>query len=165
VARGDDGTVFHCPYAQEAAMPPQTFPSPGSALIRRSIDLRRLYRCAAAGAEPGLRLVLGENVQTLELVIADLQAQLRASQGKACVHGSWRGAARRRATSWLVRVAARRDSAWLRVLAHHERALLHAFEQAIARAPATSTLVLRRQLPRLRGIHSDMDSLSGIARY
>ncbi|NMW25644.1 hypothetical protein HFP05_15145, partial [Rhodanobacter denitrificans] len=55
--------------------------------------------------------------------------------------------------------------AWIRVLAHGESALLHRFEQAIATAPAESALVLRRQLPRLRGIHLDMHSLAGTARY
>jgi hypothetical protein len=43
--------------------------------------------------------------------------------------------------------------------------LLHAFEQAIAEAPAESALALRRQLPRLHGIHLDMHSLAGSARY
>lgn len=146
-------------------MPPQVPSSSFNALIRRSIDLRRLYRCAASSCEPGLRLVLGENAQTLELVIADLQAQLRVCNGKTCVHGSWRGAARRHATGWLVRVTSHRDNVWLRALGHHESELLHAFERAITHAPAESALVFRRQLPRLRGIHSDMDSLSGIARY
>jgi uncharacterized protein (TIGR02284 family) len=134
-------------------------------LIRRSIDLRRLYRHAAASCEPGLRMVLGENAQTLDLLIADLQAQLRACGGKPYEHGSWRGAARRYAAGWLVHTAARRDSAWIRALGHHESALLQAFEQAIAALPAESALVLRRQLPRLRGIHLDMGSLAGSARY
>jgi uncharacterized protein (TIGR02284 family) len=146
-------------------MPPHVPQSTYNALIRRSIDLRRLYRRAATSSEPGLRLVLGENVQTLDLLIADLQAQLRSSGAGPCASGSWRGAARRRATGWLVRLAARRDSVWIRALAHHESALLHAFEQAIAEAPAQSALVLRRQLPRLHGIHLDMHSLSGTAHY
>jgi uncharacterized protein (TIGR02284 family) len=136
-----------------------------NALIRRSIDLRRLYRHAAASCEPGLRMVLGENAQTLDLLIADLQTQLRASGDKPYEHGSWRGAARRYAAGWLVHTAARHDSAWIRALAHHESALLQAFEQAIAALPAESALVLRRQLPRLRGIHLDMGSLAGSARY
>jgi uncharacterized protein (TIGR02284 family) len=134
-------------------------------LIRRSIDLRRLYRHAAASCEPGLRMVLGENAQTLDLLIADLQIQLRACGGKPYEHGSWRGAARRYAAGWLVHTAGRRDSAWIRALGHHESALLQAFEQAIAALPSESALVLRRQLPRLRGIHLDMGSLAGSARY
>ena len=44
-------------------------------------------------------------------------------------------------------------------------ALLHAFEREIARAPAELGRVLRRQLPRLYGIHLDMDTLAGTARY
>jgi uncharacterized protein (TIGR02284 family) len=146
-------------------MPPYVAPSTCNALIRRSIDLRRLYRHAAKACEPGLRVVLNENVQTLDLLIADLQAQLRASDSKPSEHGTWRGAAHRHLAGWLVHAASRRDSAWIRALAHHESALLHAFEQAIAAEPAESALALRRQLPRLHGIHLDMHSLVGSARY
>jgi hypothetical protein len=39
-----------------------------NALIRRSIDLRRLYRHAATACEPGLRMVLNDNVHTLDLL-------------------------------------------------------------------------------------------------
>lgn len=136
-----------------------------NALIRRSIDLRQLYRHAAAACEPGLRMVLNDNAHTLSLLIADLQAQLRARGERPCVHGSWRGAVHRHLAGWLMRIAARRDHAWIRALAHGESALLHRFERAIAAAPAESALVLRRQLPRLHGIHLDMHSLTGTARY
>jgi len=146
-------------------MPLYVAPSTCNALIRRSIDLRRLYRHAATACEPGLRVVLNENVQTLDLLIADLQAQVGASDGKPSEHGTWRGAAHRHLAGWLVHTASRRDSAWIRALAHHESALLQAFEQAIAVAPAESARALRRQLPRLHGIHLDMHSLAGTARY
>ncbi|HEV2679284.1 MAG TPA: DUF2383 domain-containing protein [Rhodanobacter sp.] len=146
-------------------MPLPVSPSTCNALIRRSIDLRRLYRHAATACEPGLRVVLNENAQTLDQLIADLQAQLRAGGGKPSEHGSWRAAARRHLAGWLIHAGTRRDSAWIRALAHHETALLHAFEQAIAEAPADSALALRRQLPRLHGIHLDMHSLAGSARY
>lgn len=146
-------------------MPPRPPQATCNALIRRSIDLQRLYRHAAASCEPGLRMVLGENVQTLHLLIADLQAQLRASGGKPREHGSWRGVVHRHVAGKLVHTLARRDSAWIGVLAHHESALLHAFEQAIAAVPAESALILRRQLPRLRSIHLDMHNLAGSARY
>lgn len=136
-----------------------------NALIRRSIDLRRLYRCAAMACEPGLRMVLNENAQTLDLLIADLQAQLRGTGGRACQHGSWRAVAYRHLLGWLLHAAERRDSAWIRALAHRESALLQAFEQAIAAAPAESGLSLSRQLPRLRNIHLDMHSLAGTVRY
>lgn len=136
-----------------------------NALIRRSIDLRQLYRHAAAACEPGLRMVLNDNVQTLDLLIADLQAQLRARDASPCEHGSWRGVVHRHLAGWLMRTAAHRDHAWIRALAHRESALLQRFEQAIAAAPAESALVLHRQLPRLRGIHLDMHSLCGTARY
>lgn len=146
-------------------MPLHVPPSTCNALIRRSIDLRWLYRHAATACEPGLRMVLNENTQTLDLLIADLQAQMLASGGKPYEHGSWRGAARRHLVDMLAHVASRRDGAWIRALAHHESALLHAFEQAIADAPAESLAVLRRQLPRLRGIHLDMHSLAGTAHF
>jgi uncharacterized protein (TIGR02284 family) len=145
---------------------PQHLPvSACNALIRRSIDLCRLYRHAATACEPGLRMVLNDNAHTLDLLIADLQAQLRARGGRPCEYGSWRGAAHRHLAGWLTRSAARRDSAWIRVLAHAESALLRRFEQAVVAAPVESALVLRRQLPRLRGIHLDMHSLAGTARY
>lgn len=146
-------------------MLPRPLPAICNALIRRSIDLQLLYRHAAAGCEPGLRMVLGENVHTLELLIADLQEQLRAGGAEPRDHGSWRGVVHRHVTGWLVRTAARRDSAWIHALSHHESALLRAFEQAIERMPVESALGLRRQLPRLRGIHLDMHSLAGSARY
>lgn len=146
-------------------MPPHFLPATiCNALIRRSIDLQRLYQYAAAACEPGLRLVLGENVHTLGLLVADLQAQLRSNGAEPCEQGSRRGAVRRHVTGWLLHVLARRDGAWINALAHDERALLRSFEQAIAVMPAESVLVLRRQLPRLYGIHSDMHSLVGNAR-
>jgi Domain of unknown function (DUF2383). len=150
---------------RKGAMSTYIVPSTCNALIRRSIDLRRLYRRAAMACEPGLRMVLHENMQTLDLLIADLQAQLRAHDGKPSEHGTWRGAVRRHMASWLTHAAHSRDSAWIRVLAHQESALLHAFEQAIADAPVESALALRRQLPRLRGIHLDMHSLAGTAHH
>lgn len=136
-------------------------------LIRRSIDLCRLYRRVAVVArEPGLRMVLNENAHTLDLLIAELQAQLRSDGGTASPRGSWRGA-------WICRFAGRfpypaprSDSDWIRLLARHEVALLHAFERAtIAIAPADVALVLRRQLPRLHGIHLDMHGLGSAVRY
>lgn len=135
-----------------------------NALIRRSIDLGQLYRCAAAASEPGMRMVLNDNAHTLDMLVADLQAQLQAAGGKPSTHGSWRGAAKRKLAAWLVRLAARRDGAWLRLLAHHESDLLQGFERTIAALPAASTRGLVRQLPRLHGIHMDMHSLVGSAR-
>ncbi|HEY8683008.1 MAG TPA: DUF2383 domain-containing protein [Rhodanobacter sp.] len=144
-------------------MPPHIQKTTCNALIQRSIDLRQMYCHAAEVCEPGLRMVLGENAQTLDLLIADLQVQLRACGGKPCERGSWRGVARRHAATWRVHAAAHRDNAWIRALAQHESALLHAFEQAIAVASTESALSLRRQLPRLRGLHLDMHSLAGTA--
>ncbi|KZC39460.1 MULTISPECIES: DUF2383 domain-containing protein [Rhodanobacter] len=146
-------------------MPPQLPTSTCNALIRRSIDLRQLYRHAATACEPGLRMVLNDNAHTLDLLVADLQAPLSDRGARPCRRGSWRGVVRRHLAGWLMRTAARRDHAWIHLLAHDESMLLRRFEQAIAAAPADSVLVLRRQLPRLRGIHLDMHSLGGSARY
>lgn len=136
-----------------------------NALIRHSIDLRRLYGSAAMACEPGLRMVLNENAQTLDLLIADLQTQLRGSGDRAAEHGSWRASAHRHLVGWLLHAAERRDDAWIRALGHHESALLRAFESAIEAASAESSPGLRRQLSRLRSIHLDMHSLAGTARY
>lgn len=144
-------------------MPRRVSSSTCNALIRRSIDLRRLYRHAAAACEPGLRVVLNENAQTLDMLIADLQTQGRTGGGAASRHGSWHGTAFRHLAGWLAHAGTRRDRIWIHALAHHESALLQAFEQAIAVAPPASAQTLQRQLPRLRGIHLDMHSLTGAA--
>ena len=134
-------------------------------LIRRSIDLSRLYAHAAATSEPGLRVVLRDHAATLDLVIGDLQAQLRGTGLKPSAHGSWRGRTRRQLAAWLMHATSRNGVAWIRLLGHHESALMLAFEQAIVSAPPELALTLRRQLPRLHGIHLDMDSLAGTTRY
>jgi uncharacterized protein (TIGR02284 family) len=144
-------------------MPRHVPSSTYNALLRRSIDLRRLYRHAAAACEPGLRVVLNENAQTLDLLIADLQTQGRAGGGAPSCRGSWRGTARRHLAGWLAHALTRRDQFWILALAHHESVLLQAFEQAIAAAPPAAAQTLQRQLPRLRGIQLDMHSLAGTA--
>ncbi len=136
----------------------QVSPSSCQRLIRRSIDLCELYRQAAAACEPGLRMVLGENVHTLTLLIDDLQAQLRGEQHERASRAGW----------WYRRLLAYRprdEAGWIRLLARHERALLRVFEQCIAVAPPDAAVILRRQLPRLRSIDLDMLSLVGMARY
>ncbi len=132
-------------------------------LLRRSIDLRQLYRQAARVCEPGLRTVLVENAQTLDLLIDDLQAQACADGGQSCDQGSWRGTAKRQLSAWLIRALARQDRAWLRSLMHEGIDLLQAFEDAIGQLPAESARVLCRQLPRLHAIHQDMHCLVGSA--
>jgi len=136
-------------------------------LIRHSIDLCRLYRRAATAArEPGLRIVLNENAQTLMQVVADLQAQQQRTGEPASHRGTWRGTVRARWAAGLPHSASRTDNDWIRDLGQHEMRLLHLFERAtIATAPADVALVLRRQLPRLHGIHLDMHGLGGTARY
>lgn len=131
-------------------------------LVRRSIDLRGLYRRAASAAEPGLRSVLEENLHTLDLLVGELREHSDRHQ-RIPAHGSWGGRVHRRVTDWLTRSASQRDLAWIRVLAYHEAALLQAFESAIAGLPPEQALLLRRQLPRLNGIHLDMHHLAGRA--
>ena len=130
-------------------------------LIQRSIDLLQLYQQAASTCEPGLKVVLGENALTLDTMITDLQTHLRASGGTPCQNGSLRGTARRYLAGSLVRVAARRDEAWIRELSDNESGLLHAFEKVVATLPPESASALQRQLPRLNSIHLDMDNLAG----
>jgi uncharacterized protein (TIGR02284 family) len=108
-------------------------------------------------------MVLGENTQTLDLLISDMQAQVLAAGGTPRLRGSRLGAVKQQLADLLVRATAHRDHAWLNALAHHESALLRAFENAIA-ASTGPALVLRRQLPRLRSIHLDMHHLGGAAR-
>ena len=136
-----------------------------NALIRRGIDLRGMYRDASAQAsEPGLRVVLGENASALDQVIADLQAQVVQLGGTPARRGRFGGAARRQLIEWLLPTSPHRDVAWIARLAHGEAALVHAFEQSMRHASPESALVLRRQLPRLQGIHLDMHSLARARR-
>lgn len=133
-------------------------------LIRRGIDLCHVYRHAAlAVSEPGLRAVLGEEAQTLAVLVADLQHEVALAGGEPRMRGSWRAALRCRLVDGMAHAAARRDSAWIRALVQDEEALLRAFEHAIDGLPEESAQGLRRQLPRLRGIHLDMHSLAGAA--
>jgi uncharacterized protein (TIGR02284 family) len=136
-------------------------------LIQHSIDLCRLYRRAATAArEPGLRSVLNENAQTLMLVVADLQAQQRTTGEPSRQRGTWRGTLRAQWAAGMPNNASRTDNDWIHALSRHEVRLLHQFERAtIATAPADVALVLRRQLPRLHGIHLDMHGLGGAAHH
>ena len=120
-----------------------------------------MYRQAARVCEPGLRTVLDENGQVLDLLINDLREQAGTAGGQSCDHGSWRGTAKRQLSTWLTRAAARQDRAWLRTLAHQADGLLAAFEDTIAQLPAESARLLCRQLPRLRAIHQDLLCLVG----
>jgi len=136
-----------------------------NALIRRSIDLRGLYRHAALQArEPGLRAVLDENASALDLLIADLQAQVRQGGSTPATRGRLGGDARRQLLEWLLPALPDRDQGWIERLAHSEMALLHAFEKTIQQAPTDTALILRRQMPRLQGIHLDMHSLARARR-
>lgn len=132
-------------------------------LIQRSIDLLQMYRIAAASCEPGLKVVLDENAQTLDAMIVDLQTQLRAGGGKPRRAGTLRGAMRRHIAGSLTRIASHRDVAWIRELSDSESSLLRAFERVVAELPPESALALRRQLPRLNSIHLDMGNLAGTA--
>ena len=131
-------------------------------LIRRSIELRALYRHAAAQvSEPGLRTVLGEEAQSLDAVIAELQTQMRRHDRTPATRSRIIGAARHRLDTWLVRGMPRSDDAWIRLLARHEQGLLRAFERVLGRISAGDmTSTLHRQLTRLQSIHLDMHSLA-----
>ena len=131
-------------------------------LIQRSIDLVALYRCAASTCEPGLRFVLSENANTLDSMIDDLQAQLRASGGTPRQSGTLRGKVRRY-LGQVSKITTQGETAWIRQLAVSESELLHAFEKVVGRLPPELALALCRQLPRLNGIRLDMGHLSGNA--
>jgi uncharacterized protein (TIGR02284 family) len=127
-------------------------------LIRRSIELHALYRHAAVRvSEPGLRTVLDEEAQSLSLVIAELQIQIRSHEGTPATRRRMFGAVRHRFNALMPR----NDDQWIRLLARHERMLLRSFERAIARlGPGDMTSELHRQLPRLHSIDLDMHSLA-----
>jgi len=131
-------------------------------LIRRGIDDRDLYRRALEQvSEPGLQVLLAENLQTLDTLIADLQAQVRAAGGSPARHGTLAGALRSALADMINGMASNRDAAWVHSLARNECALLHRFEQQMAQASDESARVLRVQLSRLHGIHKDMHCLAG----
>nr|WP_239538584.1 PA2169 family four-helix-bundle protein [Dyella mobilis] len=131
-------------------------------LIRRSIELRALYRHAAKEvSEPGLRTVLNEEAQSLDHVIAELQAQLSKQTFIPATRSRMIGRARQHFDTLLVRSMHRSDDAWIRVLARNEKRLLKAYERALGRiASGEMTVVLHRQLPRLQSIDMDMHSLA-----
>jgi hypothetical protein len=147
----------------QIALPPHAAHVVWRDLIRRSIDLHRMYQNALGNCEPGWRMVLEDNVQTLELLIGELQTQDSVGTDPACDHGSWRGTARRQLSSCLIRAMTRQDRAWLRTLDHQGADLLESFEGSIAQLPAEPARVLCRQLPRLRGMCQDMHCLVGSA--
>ncbi|AIF46746.1 PA2169 family four-helix-bundle protein [Dyella japonica] len=133
-----------------------------NALIRRGIDDRDLYRRALADVrEPGLQALLAENLQTLDALIGDLQAQVHASGRTPARHGTLTGAIRSALAAMVTGLASNRDSAWVHYLARNECALLNSFEQQMAQASGESARVLRVQLSRLYGIHKDMHCLAG----
>ena len=161
VAAGDHASMKLSATRVQVALPPQAAQATCSDLIRRSIELRRMYRQAASVCEPGLRTVLEENAQTVDRLIDDLQAQVGAGGEHWPSSGRWRGAARRQLSVWLIRVATRRERAWLHTLAQQGGDLLEAFEKAIAQLPAEPARALCRQLPRLRAIQQDVRCLVG----
>lgn len=133
-----------------------------NSLIRRGIDDRDLYRRALSQVrEPGLQALLAENLQTLDTLIGDLQAQVHAAGGSPARHGTLAGAVRSALADMMTGMASNRDSAWVHYLARHECALLRQFEQQAAQASDESARVLRVQLSRLHGIHKDMHCLAG----
>jgi uncharacterized protein (TIGR02284 family) len=131
-------------------------------LIRRSIELRVLYRHAASQvSEPGLRTVLDEEAQSLDQVIAELQAQMRKHAVEPATRSRMIGRAQQRLDALLVRGMPRGDDAWIRLLARKEQRLLKTFERVLSRvAMGEMNATLHRQLPRLQSIDLDMHSLA-----
>jgi uncharacterized protein (TIGR02284 family) len=131
-------------------------------LIRRSIELRALYRDAASQvSEPGLRTVLHEEAQSLDQVIAELQAQMRKHAVEPATRSRMIGLAQQRLDALLVRGMPRADDAWIRLLARKEQRLLKNFERALGKmAAGEMNTTLHRQLPRLQSIDLDMHSLA-----
>jgi uncharacterized protein (TIGR02284 family) len=118
-----------------------------NALIRRGIDDRGLHRRALERVrDPALQMLLYENLQTLDSLIEDLQAQVRADGGAPAERGTLAGSLRTLAADVSTRFAGHRDAAWVQCLARHECGLLHSLD---------------RQLDRLYGMHSDMHCLAG----
>lgn len=134
-------------------------------LIRHGIDDRDLYRCAANDvSEPGLQVVFQETAASLGAMIDDLQHQVRDSGHRPARHGTLAGGVRR----WLLGRrggynARRCDECWIARLLRSESELLNAVERRIDRVTPDAALVLRRQLPRLYGIHMDMSSLAQVS--
>lgn len=134
-------------------------------LIRRGIDDRDMYRCAAAEVgEPGLRALFSETADSLGVVIDELQRQVSGSGHLPARHGTALGTMR----LWLIehlhgRHTPPRDRHWIARLIRSESELLHAVEQRLPQLPPEAARVLRRQLPRLHGIHLDMHSLARAA--
>lgn len=133
-----------------------------NALIRRGIDDRDLYRRALAQVrEPGLQALLAENLHTLDALIGDLQTQVHAGGRSPARHGTLAGALRSAMAELTASLSANRDNAWVHCLARNECALLHSFEQQMARATDDSARVLAVQFSRLHSIHRDMHCLAG----
>lgn len=136
-----------------------------NALIRRSIDLRRLYQHVARRvAEPGLRSVLQENAAALELLILDLQMQSAARGGRPATQGRLVGPLERMLATWWARGLPVHDPQWIRLLAWREGALLQAFDDALHLAPIEAAVTLGVTRSRLQAVHLDMDCLAATAR-
>lgn len=161
VGTGHHGAMKLLATRAQVALPPPAAHAVWRDLIQRSIDLHQMYQSALGACEPGLRTVLEDNVQTLALLIGELQARDGAGDESPCDHGSWRGTARRQLSSWLIRAMTRQNRAWLRTLAQQGTDLLESFEVSIAQLPAESARILCRQLPRLRDMCQDMHCLVG----
>ncbi|MGO4700938.1 DUF2383 domain-containing protein [Dyella sp. 2RAB6] len=132
-----------------------------NALIRRGIDDRDLHRRALERVrDPALQILLFENLQTLDSLIADLQAQVRADGSDPAQRGTPTGSLRVLLADLSTRFSAHRDTAWVQCLARHECGLLHSFERRLQRAGHTEA-GLGRQLDRLYGMHRDMHCLAG----
>ena len=140
-------------------MSPRTFSSLHRSLHGPTEALLWLYRRGAAVSEPGLRLILEENAQTLAGLLADLRAASPAIAGWKQKAFSCSDAVCRRVLVGLLHAAGNRESLWLALLARREAALLHAFEHGARAAPPVTARLLERQLRHLRALQRDMHCL------
>jgi uncharacterized protein (TIGR02284 family) len=129
-------------------------------LIRRVIADRDLYRHAARGVrEPGLRAILEESADSLDLIAGDLQGQVAARGARPAVAGSAMSTVRRTVAEASVMLSHDPDVTWIRTLELMERRLLAAFLRLEASSGDRATV--GRHIARLRLLHLDMSNLGG----
>jgi uncharacterized protein (TIGR02284 family) len=134
--------------------------------IRQGIDDRELYRCAAGEvSEPGLQVVLHESADSLNAMIGEMQLQVRCSGHVPARHGTPFGLLQRwMLARWDQLCTGQHDRRWIHRLLRSEGVLLESIERRIPCVTPDAAQFLRRQLPRLHGIHLDMHSLARSAR-
>ena len=141
-------------------MSPRNLAFSCSSLAARSEQLLALYLRAAATSEPGLRLVLEENAQTLAALVADLGATVPATTTWQREFALCARALQGRAVMASMHMAGNREALWIALLARREAGLLRAFERAANAAPTATAHLLGRQLLHLHALQHDMRCLT-----